>query len=326
MSFSYHVGNIDVQIKSKALSALLCIAFAFFFAGAVFFFVCTSLYRCNISDYQRTHEELDTFAPITSVTADEKSDRLYVFYEDAGTVNVYRFDGSFVYSLTIPNEKNGVAYFGLAGDKLYLLWNETFVYRARDGAFLETHAITDAEEKQFLDTADEDDANASVAYDLNDVWLTDADGGVKQFIVDKPGWYALINPVVGWLAGFLAALFIFSIAVVYALRDGKRKVIHTENIGETAKRFACFHRVMTWVTVLYILLHIVLCIAGWSGLLLGIFPLTIIFIVSGWVYAAMRRRFNRDEQNLTLPGLIRYLTATVAAFLSVVICTLLFAS
>ena len=188
-----------------------------FFGGIAFAFFANYLYNNKIDDYKHTHEEYQTYAPVSTVAYDDESQLVYVFYADAGALNVYSIDGTFRWSLSIPNGKNDIGKFYLEDDRLYLMWYDTYIYNAKTGEFIETHECTDAE----LDNIYKFEENNSLEgtgldFDLTDVYTVDKDGSPVHYIVDRPWYYALINPFVGFLISvssvlIMSAIFIISI-------------------------------------------------------------------------------------------------------------------
>ena len=325
MSTEFNVFGQAFKPKNKFQSVLMSTLFLLFFAGVIYSFIILGLYNNDINDYSHTHEELKTYAPISNVEYDEESRLVYVFYEEAQAVNVYKIDGDFQWSVSIPKQRNGAAQFYLENGKIFLIWYDTYIYNAKTGEFIETHERTDDE----LDKADDFEENYSLEgtdldYDIVDVYTVDKDGYAKNYIVNRPEYYILLNPIVGWVVSFASGLIIAFIAVIRALKSTKQRTIKMEKCRKFAKGFTIWFKLLIAVSVVYAVANIILLICSPIVILHVIFPIAVLFIVSGWVYAFVHKRFNTDERNMMLPWFIRGFIAFCVAFFSALIGTIVF--
>ena len=215
MAFEYNAGGRTISIKSKFFRVLVLVLFILFFIGIVFSIIVDGLYRNDINDYSNTHEELKTYAPISNVAYEKDTELIYVFYKESNAVNVYNYSGNFEWSVSIPKQQNGEASFYLENGMFYLIWYDTYIYNAESGAFIDKHESTDeecAKSKSFEEANNL--KNTDIDFNVVDVFVKNKDNGIVRYIVDRPEYYALINPFVGWAVGFISALLIAVITII----------------------------------------------------------------------------------------------------------------
>ena len=320
MSTEFNVFGQTYKPKNKFQGVFVSVLFVLFFAGVIYSFIVLGLYSNDIKDYRHTHGELKTYAPVTNVAYDKENQLVYVFFEEANAVNVYSFSGDFQWSVSIPKQINGSTQFYLENGKIYLIWNDTYIYNAKTGEFIETHERTSGE----LDKAYDFEENYSlegtgVDYDMVDVYTVDKEGCVDNYIVNRPEYYIIINPIFGWLISFTSGMIISAMAIFGALNSTKKRKVNKENCGKFAKGFSVWYKILTAITVIYAVANIVLLICSPIAILHVIFPIALLFIVSGWVYAFVYKRFNADEKNAVRLWAIRCVIAFGAAFFSTLI-------
>ena len=320
MRTEFNVFGQTYKPKNKVQGVFVSVLFVLFFVGVIYSFIVLGLYTNNIKDYSHTHNELNTYAPISNVAYNEETQLVYVFFEEANAVNAYNTSGDFQWSVSIPKQRNGSTQFYLDNDKLYLIWNDTYIYNAKTGEFIETHERTSGE----LDKADDFEENYSlegtgVDHDIIDVYTVDKEGYVKSYIVNRPEYYILLNPIAGWLISFTSGIIISALAIFGALNSTKKRKVNKENCRMSAKLFTAWYKLLTIITAIYAVANIVLLFCSPIVILHGIVPIGILFIVSGWVYTFVHKRFNTDEKNAVRLWAIRCVIAFGAAFFSTLI-------
>ena len=325
MSAEYNVFGQIYKPKNKFQSVCLSILFILFFAGVIYSFIVLGIYSNDNKDYRHTHDECKTYATVSNVAYDEGSRLIYVFYEDAHAVNVYDISGDFQWSVSIPKQMNGVTQFYLDDGRMFLIWYKTYIYDAKSGDFIDKHESTDAEIDKACDFENNNSLDGTgIDFDLIDVYITDNDGAVKSYIVNRPDYYALINPFAGWLVSFTSGVTIASMAIFRALNHTKKLSVDKEKCGNLAKCFSVWYKFLTAVCMTYAIANIVLPIISSIVILHIIVPIGILFIVSGWIYAVVYRRFNSDEKNAVRLWFIRCFIAIGIAFISTIVSVVAF--
>ncbi|MBR0412523.1 MAG: hypothetical protein IJI47_03010, partial [Eubacterium sp.] len=87
MRTEFNVFGQTYKPKNKVQGVFVSVLFVLFFVGVIYSFIVLGLYTNNIKDYSHTHNELNTYAPISNVAYNEETQLVYVFFEEANAVN-----------------------------------------------------------------------------------------------------------------------------------------------------------------------------------------------------------------------------------------------
>ena len=263
----------------------LRIVFGILFAGGVALallgrILCTRSWK----DYALHRPESCIPDVIETVLWDEDLDRLCVCYNDANLVNVYTSEGTFLWSVGTPWMRNSE--FELLDGTLVIFQDEAYRYDARDGAFL---GKTRAEELPLTHAALErklrgDDRVGPYTFDANQVYRTAPDG-TRTTVVARPRWHALYHGTL-WLgiaffgaAGLGLCLLLEKRRLARAAREGERALTFE---SREARFLRNYYRAVTLVQGAFALANLpAACFVDWFQL--GLIPLALHFIVSGWV-------------------------------------------
>lgn len=190
-------------MKRKWLERLFAVCFCIPIALAL---VTRVLCIRSNQDYDALQPELTAPDMIADVFYEEG--RLYVCYNDASYVNVYDGEGSFLWAVSIPYERN--IWFSLSDGKLTLSGAYDYVYDAADGTFLERREA-EYDEEQVTPLG------GGYSFDCYQVYREDPDG-TRTTVVSRPGWYWLTNFGVCWLLSFTSGLAYFGVRYIDKVR------------------------------------------------------------------------------------------------------------
>lgn len=315
--------------NKKRIKILIIIFMASFFVGVLYSTLCAKSYQHNNEYYDIIQNEIDTFCVIDTLKTDTENKLLYICYDDASCVNVYNFNGEFLWSVSVPCDENsrGVTYFYIDNGRLIIDRDEDiYVYNALTGEFIEKTYIEKLGIDDWRDTYDQyhaDDLKKSTevgfVFDFYNVYKIDDNGNLTERIIEKPDWYILTNDIWGVLIASVGAIGLFVIIVLGTFKKLGKIPADNKKIGKNSKNIAIFLKVLFILLLLYSVLSIVITVFSHSFLSVGvlpssmisvislivydvistgIFPLALIFIISLIVYDLISKKFNETEKRL----------------------------
>ena len=197
------------EITRRSLVYAICLPILIFGIVLTTFMMAVSTGVLNEEKYQSSKaplsDEISTVTEITDVRTD--GEKLYVFYENITSVNVYDADGKFIYAISLTPSVFEHSEIGIAsnGMLLYHRGNEIIYYD--NGAVHDTVAYGDQYrgnfEKKPLKIGD-----SVYTFDEHDVFRTDADGK-KVTVIDRPDYLVLFAPEVIWPIALILVVALF---------------------------------------------------------------------------------------------------------------------
>lgn len=254
-------------------------------------------------DYQNPQPEFTGPDMIETVLYDDGMGQLYVCYSDANYVNVYSESGEFRWAVGTPYIRGNQ--FCLTDGMLACYGDgEVYLYSAEEGTFLE---IAGEDE---MDLPYDSDATDKFTWDSFQVY--DAGGNV---LVDRPAGYWIFDFFVTWCIAAAAALGLLLLMFL----DRAAEARTARNMTKLTDRRA---RIYRGASIAMITLHLGYGIAMlfWGPIhfwmLLGIFPLTIHFILAGWTWLDRPARWEIPEKEYTITRFWR--AANIASLIAMV--------
>lgn len=302
------VAGIDITgfENKKKIKILIVLFFVVFFGGIIYSFLCNHLYSTDFEYYDKTYSEIDTYSEIHTVKVDEQNEMLYVCYAHSLCVNVYDFDGNFKWAIAVPTADNSAKgrYFYLVDDRFMVECDgNVYVYNSLNGEFLEMSYAEKAGVDGWRDTYEEYCAkdlqiitDFGFAFDFYNIYTIDPNGTLTGTIVEKPDWYILTNYAWGILVAAIGATGIFIISVLSALKKYGKASIDKKKIGKTANAMVNCFKVLFALCLCYSVLNIVVLICGHNFTVLGVFPLTVLFMIMFLMNDILLKRFNDTEK------------------------------
>lgn len=238
-------------------------------------------------DYQNLQPEFTGPDTIETVLYDESLGQLYVCYSDANWVNVYSESGEFRWAVGTPYIRGNQ--FHLTGGMLACYGSGVvYLYSAADGSYLET--------------ADEDEmdlpygAGATDQFTWDSFQVYDAGGRV---LVDRPGWYWVFDFFLTWCIAALAALGFGFLLFLDRMQDAR--TARQKNVLKDRRARA--YRAGS-IAIIALNLGYGIAMLFWEsihpGLIFGIFPLTVHFILAGWTWLDRPARWDLPEEEYTI--------------------------
>lgn len=302
-----------VKIKAKNVFYFICLAM--FVSGIVTGLIGRAICVHDNENYETILPEITIIEEISHVLKDQNGN-IYVCYNDASCVNVYDYDGNFIWAVSVPYLRN--SYFELRQSNLIIYnYENAYIYDIEDKRFI-SKSLPEAMDLEFVwqnSTLSLDDlAPGDVYFDTYNVYRID-DDGVSRTLIEKPLWYYVFHFPFDWLFSFtgalLAGIFIFfSKTVAYFKSKSKRELEdkRTVNIQKYIK-------IMIAVNVTFIFINIVGSIFFNGIFVLGIFPVGLNFIIGNVIVANMREK--QDHLALEFWTICNF-ASFIIAFFSVV--------
>ena len=255
-------------------------------------------------DYQNPQPEFTGPDMIETVLYDETLGQLYVCYCDANYVNVYSESGEFRWAVGTPYIR-GNQFCLMDGMLACYGGGEAYLYNAEDGSFLKTAG----EEEMDLPY----DSGATEEFPFDSFQVYDPAGNV---LVDRPAWYRVFDFFVTWAIAMSAAL-------CYGLLLFLDRVTEAWSARRTAKLTDRRARIYLAASIVLIALHLGYGLAIQFHellhplLILGIFPITVHFIVAGWTWLDRPARWDIPKEEYTITRFWR--AANIASLIAMVI-------
>ncbi len=243
---------------------------------------------------------------------------LYVCYQDASCVNVYRESGEFLWAVSTPYLRN--TYFEIS-DQSLIVYNGTdaYLYDKQTGDFIkqsasETMNLSFEWQKESCET--DTFSAGDFCFDSYCVYQIQSDGG-RAVIVSRPWWYLIFNFSLCWIVGFAGAAGIGMISLFEQIK--KPKAVKTEIKDAKAKKIKKYLQVTTVVQGTYTVFNVVLSFLG-AWLCIGIIPIALHFMVSMMVISNQISNCHFSRNNgLHIDRWLAFdIASFIAAFLSVV--------
>ena len=300
-----------------------------FFCAIVLAMLGRALCTRSWKDYAQIRPECRIPDTIETVLYDEALDRLCVCYNDANRVNVYDGAGTFLWSVGTPYLRNSE--FELLNGELVIFDGDAYRYDAVDGGFLGLAKEAELPLQHTTWSSQKSRRVGPYAYDSFEVYRVLPEGG-RETVVARPWWHCLFLFPLWWAVAMLAGLGQGVLFLLEKLRDRRIAAQQAGNAGRLVvfqSREALFLRNYFRVQALVQ--------AGAAALLpvgihfapaftIGLFPLAIHFIGSGWVLDNRRNQLVCERAERAEMDLWHTLSwaSMIAAFLAVVISVTLF--
>lgn len=264
-------------------------------------------------DYQSLQPEFTDPDMIETVMYDPQLGQLYVCYADANFVNVYTDSGEFRWAVGTPYIRGNQ--FCLK-DGMLVCYGGGTAYRY-DGA-----------SGTFMGTADEEgldlpyDSDATEVFDWDSFRVYDGTGKV---LVDRPAWYWVFDFMVTWCIAMVCGLGLGALELLDRMEAARKARKQASLTDRRAKRYRAASLGMIAVHLLYgIAMQLFARQNPW--LVLGIFPITIHFILAGWIWLDRPARWDLPAAEYTILRSWRALNIAsliAMAVLFVLACTML---
>ncbi len=306
-------------MKKKRLSFVMyAVCIILFVSGISIGSIGRGICRIDNQNYTEIQSEMTLPDVISTVWMDEDLKQIYVCYDDADSVNVYTFEGEFLWCVSTPYIRN--TYFELQEGKLIIYGEDAYIYNSKKGEFIGKEKAEDLQ----LGYEWENDQTANISagelyFDSYQVYMADSDGEMIT-IVSRPWWHWLFNFGVCWFVSFVGAVGIGINIFIGKKREHdevkERVVFKTQK----AKIIAKYMKITSVVQTIFAVLDIVIaCFGTFIGI--GIIPIALHFIVSGWFIHNMIYSAASDEAE---EKVLRYLhtvewATMIIAFFSVII-------
>jgi len=224
---------------------------------------------------------------IETVLYDPQLGQLYVCYSDANFVNVYTDSGEFCWAVGTPYIRGNQ--FCLKDGMLVCYGGGTaYRYDAAAGKFLGT-----ADEEE-MDLPYDSDAAEAFAWDSFQVY-----DGVGRVLVDRPAWYWVFDFMVTWCIAAVCGLVLGLLELLERMEEAGRVRKKAMLTDRRAKLYRAASIGMIAVHLLYgIAMQFCARLAPW--MVLGIFPLTIHFILAGWIWLDRPARWDIPAEEYTI--------------------------
>ncbi len=331
----FDISSIDTSgfDNRKKASIIIAVFSVLFFIGIAFSMICMGLSQNNNDDYYETiQNEIDTISKIDTVKIDAENDRIYVCYDEATCANVYNLDGDFLWAVSIPFAKDyrGITYFYIDNGNFIIDREDTYVYNALSGEFIEkTYAekmgVLDKRDNWEKDHNEDEETAASLGcfFDSHNVYKADSSGKIVNYIVKKPLLYFVANENIGFVTAFISAAVLCAVTIINRFKLLKKIPLNKNEIGKTAKAFSIYLKITFSCMVVYSVFNLTLSFFNVSFLLMGIFPVTLIFILTLILSDNLFKRFNDYEQKecgmWKIYNILIYITAIICEMISMCI-------
>ena len=197
--------NLATVSRAKRFSFFL-VPILLFFVYILAFLLSSSSGIFNpyryICDNRIVSEEVKTVTSVTEVGV--SGDRLAVYYEKIGVINVYDTNGSFVYAIACPSSFLKAADFSVTDDGIinYRSAGVLYRYSAVDGTPLSETPIDESTYEILRTTTDK------ARFDYTGIYYTD-ESGAERAVITRPFGVAFFNVEIIWcgLALLIAVSF-----------------------------------------------------------------------------------------------------------------------
>lgn len=294
--------------NKKRIKIITIICFVMIFTGILYSGICGKSYFHNNEYYDLKLPEINTYCPIDTIKTDTKNKIMYICYDDATCANAYDFDGNFLWAISIPRDEysKGVTYFYLDNDKLIIERDaDVYIYNASTGDFIEKTYIEKLGIQSWRDTYDiyhSDDLkkvnDLGINFNWYNVFKTDENGNLTDYIVKKPDWYILTNDNWGYGISLIGAIGIFLISVFGALKGLKKIPVNEKKVGKPARATTGYLKILFSFLVAFSIVDIFLALFNIANIAIAIFPVAFIFMLSLIVVDLLIKRFNDDEKRM----------------------------
>ena len=264
-------------------------------------------------DYQRLQPEFTGPDMIETVMYDPQLGQLYVCYADANFVNVYTDSGEFRWAVGTPYIQGNQ--FCLM-DGMLVCYGGGTAYRfdAVSGTFLGT-----ADEEE-MDLPYDSERTADFTWDSFQVY-----DGAGKVLVDRPVWYWVFDFMVSWCIAAVCGLGLGLLELLERMgeaRKARKKAVLTD------RRAKCYRAASIGMIAVHLLYGIAMQFSTYLSpwMVLGIFPLTIHFILAGWLWLDRPARWDLPAEEYTILRSWRALNIAsliAMAVLFVLACTML---
>lgn len=264
-------------------------------------------------DYQRLQPEFTGPDMIETVMYDPQLGQLYVCYADANFVNVYTDSGEFRWAVGTPYIRGNQ--FCLK-DGMLVCYGGGNAYRfdAASGTFLGT-----ADEEK-MDLPYDSERTADFTWDSFQVY-----DGAGKVLVDRPVWYWVFDFMVSWCIAAVCGLGLGLLELLERMgeaRKARKKAVLTD------RRAKCYRAASIGMIAVHLLYGIAMQFSTYLSpwMVLGIFPLTIHFILAGWLWLDRPARWKIPAEEYTILRSWRALNIAsliAMAVLFVLACTML---
>ena len=238
-------------------------------------------------DYWNTQPEFIGPDMIETVMYDGQLEQLYVCYSDANCVNVYSESGEFRWAVGTPY---------IRGNQFCLKDGMLVCYGDGEGYCF------DAAEGTYLETVDEDDLELPYRSDATDKFRWDSFqvyDAQDNVLVDRPAWYWVFDFMLTWYIAAACALGMGFTRLQDQALEARRASRKAKLTDRRAIRYRAASVAMIAVHLIYgaaVQFHEVL--PPW--LILGIFPITVHFILAGWIWLDRPARWDIPEEEYAI--------------------------
>ena len=257
----------------------------------------------DTADYQSLQPEFTGVDTIETVMHDREAGLIYVCYSDANFVNVYTESGEFCWAVGTPYIRGNC--FCLQEGMLLIYGDgNVYCYDGRTGAFLKN-----ADEDE-MELPYDSDATDQFTWDSFRVW-----DGAGKLLVDRPGWYVIFDFFVTWC---IAAVCGLGYGLLEFLDRGREAQAAAKKGKLTDRRARMYCTASMTMVVLHLGYGVAMLFHGFFNplLMLGIFPITIHFILSGWIWQYRPDRWDLPVEEYAIVRFWR--TANIASLIAMV--------
>jgi hypothetical protein len=317
------------ESKRKTPTQIISLICATIFLAGIFLCIISFGMSINSNEnYEQALPEINTTSSIDTIKIDYSNDRLYVCYANASCVNTYSLDGDFLWAVSIPSHQNGSPDFYLENNKLIIYWYDAYIYDAITGEFVEfveDERFDDLEYPYYEDSVRQSPEACGYYYDLTDVYTYDGNGTIK-YIVEKPIYYLLLQPIVGFLISFISIIAIGIIVAIGEIRKIKKSNFNSVVTSSKAKIYIKYLKFLFTITILYSILNIILPIINTDFMVfnMAIIPIVVIFIITGWLYKLITHKFSNEEKGVCSKWFMYCIFAIGLSFVSEILMCLIF--
>lgn len=329
------VASIDITPfkHRKRVKALVIICIILFFTGIAYSFFCNYAFITNDNEnYKDLLPEINTADTIDTVKADSENSIIYVFYDEAGCINTYDFNGRFLWAISVPLIKDrDMCYFYLQDNRIIIDDRGTaFVYDSKNGEFISKGFSQDMglfpERDRYDEYHKEDEAKAKelgIIFDYYNVSIKDGAG--KQIsIVSKPFYILLLNDSFGFIISFISGLALAVIAYISRLRYLMKIKVNESEIRIIVKTYRYIILVIAAIYLLLAVSMLVFEIFGLTSIAVSIFPCTASFILLLLINSAVKLKMNESEIKITGTALHYCVLSFVVVLVSAFACAIFF--
>ena len=159
---------------------------------------------------------------IHSVIYDSEAELLYVCYTSAPCVNVYTYDGEFLWCAM--TEYMGPCYYDVIDNSLIIYNTESaYIYNSKNGSFEETVKSDELDlsyEYRGIHILMEDMKEGYIYHDKYQVYVMSSVGKLNP-IIERPDWFALFD--YSWILLFVVAVLFFTVATISTIEKRRNK-------------------------------------------------------------------------------------------------------